>query len=138
MGRRGNGWVHRSPPVTSASPCERSTGWIDQGEIPAFQLGRVIRLPRHELDEYLERSRIQQGDIAGRHRDVDKARWRWGEGQLRRDMRERLDAFVCACQAGGSTCCPLCEEAVEAADVVDHMLEHVDPPRLDAGRRRSS
>ena len=36
---------------------------IDHGDIPAYQFGRVIRLRRQELEEFMERSRIQPGEL---------------------------------------------------------------------------
>lgn len=37
---------------------------VDQGDIPAFKIGRVIRIRRSDLDDFLERSRVQPGDLA--------------------------------------------------------------------------
>ncbi len=37
---------------------------IDQGEIPAYKIGRVFRIRRSDLDDFLERSRVQPGDLA--------------------------------------------------------------------------
>ena len=34
---------------------------IDQGEIPAYQMGRVIRLKQEDLDAFVERARITPG-----------------------------------------------------------------------------
>ena len=36
---------------------------IDHGHIPAYQFGRVIRLRRREVEEFIERSRIQPGEL---------------------------------------------------------------------------
>ena len=37
---------------------------IHHGDIPpAYQFGRVIRLRRQELEEFMERSRIQPGEL---------------------------------------------------------------------------
>ena len=37
---------------------------IDQGEVPAYQIGRVIRLRRADLDAFLECSRVKPRDLA--------------------------------------------------------------------------
>jgi excisionase family DNA binding protein len=37
--------------------------FIDHGEIPAYRLGRVIRLKQGEVDEFVERSRIAPGEL---------------------------------------------------------------------------
>ncbi len=37
---------------------------IDQGEIPAFKIGRVFRMRRSDVDDFLERSRVQLGDLS--------------------------------------------------------------------------
>jgi excisionase family DNA binding protein len=36
---------------------------IDDGDIPAYKLGRVLRVRRADLDAYLERCKIQPGDL---------------------------------------------------------------------------
>lgn len=36
---------------------------IDLGEIPAYRLGRVIRLRWRDLDDFIERSRIEPGEL---------------------------------------------------------------------------
>ncbi len=38
--------------------------FIDQGELPAYRFGRVIRLKATEVDEFIEASRVQPGDLA--------------------------------------------------------------------------
>jgi excisionase family DNA binding protein len=38
--------------------------FIDQGELPAYRLGRVIRLKAAEVVDFIEASRIQPGDLA--------------------------------------------------------------------------
>jgi len=37
---------------------------IDTGEVPAYQIGRLIRLRRADLDTFLERSRVHPGELA--------------------------------------------------------------------------
>jgi excisionase family DNA binding protein len=37
--------------------------FIDQGELPAYRLGRVIRLKLDEVDAFIEGSRIQPGSL---------------------------------------------------------------------------
>lgn len=36
---------------------------IDEGRIPAFKLGRVIRVRRSDLDTFLESTRVQRGEL---------------------------------------------------------------------------
>lgn len=36
---------------------------IDEGGIPAFKLGRVIRVRTSDLEAYLESKRVQPGDL---------------------------------------------------------------------------
>lgn len=37
---------------------------IDEGAIPAFKMGRVIRLKERDLDDFLERNRVQPGSLS--------------------------------------------------------------------------
>jgi len=37
---------------------------LDQGELPAYKLGRVIRLQRVDVEAYLERCRVQPGSLS--------------------------------------------------------------------------
>jgi excisionase family DNA binding protein len=37
--------------------------FIDEGQLPAYRLGRVIRLQLSEVDEFIERCRIQPGSL---------------------------------------------------------------------------
>lgn len=96
---------------------------IDTGEIPAFQLGRVIRCRRHEVDEYLERAKLQPGTITERHRDVGKGAWTWTSTE-EKQMRAGIDAFVSAVAAGEPASCLLCRQVVGQADLAKHMLAH--------------
>ncbi len=36
---------------------------IDDGQITAYKFGRVIRLQRRDVDAFIERSRIQPGEL---------------------------------------------------------------------------
>ena len=36
---------------------------IDEGLLPAYKMGRVIRLKSTDLDAYLEQQRVQPGDL---------------------------------------------------------------------------
>lgn len=36
---------------------------IDEGQLPAYKLGRVIRLQQHEVDAFIEAARITPGDL---------------------------------------------------------------------------
>ena len=37
--------------------------FIDEGLLPAYRFGRVIRLQRRDVDSFIERSRIQPGTL---------------------------------------------------------------------------
>lgn len=37
--------------------------FIDQGELPAYRMGRVIRLKGDEVDAFIEASRIKPGEL---------------------------------------------------------------------------
>jgi excisionase family DNA binding protein len=37
--------------------------FIDEGQVPAYRFGRVIRLKQSEVDEFIERSRIEPGTL---------------------------------------------------------------------------
>lgn len=36
---------------------------IDEGDLPAYKFGRAIRIRRADLDDFLDRSRVQPGDL---------------------------------------------------------------------------
>ena len=36
---------------------------IDEGEVPAYKFGRVIRLQEHEVDDFIAHSRIEPGRL---------------------------------------------------------------------------
>ena len=36
---------------------------IDEGQLPAYRFGRVIRLKRHEVDAFVDRCRITPGSL---------------------------------------------------------------------------
>lgn len=44
--------------------------FIDEGLLPAFRFGRVIRLQRRDVDDFIERSRIQPGSLDHLYPDV--------------------------------------------------------------------
>ena len=37
--------------------------FVDQGELPAYRMGRVIRLQASDVDHFIEGSRIQPGTL---------------------------------------------------------------------------
>jgi excisionase family DNA binding protein len=37
--------------------------FIDEGQLPAYKMGRVIRLQAHEVDAFVERARIVPGTL---------------------------------------------------------------------------
>lgn len=36
---------------------------VDEGRLPAYKIGRVIRIKEDDVDAYLERARIQPGSL---------------------------------------------------------------------------
>ena len=36
---------------------------IDEGQLPAYKIGRVIRLREHEVEEFIAGSRIRPGEL---------------------------------------------------------------------------
>lgn len=38
--------------------------FIDEGQVPAFKFGRVIRLKRDDVDEFIETCRVEPGTMA--------------------------------------------------------------------------
>ena len=37
--------------------------FVDEGELPAYRMGRVFRLQRRDVDDFIERSRIVPGSL---------------------------------------------------------------------------
>jgi excisionase family DNA binding protein len=37
--------------------------FIDEGDLPAYRFGRVIRLKQHDVDAFIERCRIEPGSL---------------------------------------------------------------------------
>jgi excisionase family DNA binding protein len=37
--------------------------FVDEGQLPAYKMGRVFRLKESDVDEFIERSRIQPGTL---------------------------------------------------------------------------
>jgi len=37
--------------------------FVDEGQIPAYKMGRVFRLKRSDVDDFIEQSRIQPGTL---------------------------------------------------------------------------
>lgn len=37
--------------------------FVDEGALPAYKMGRVFRLKRSDVDEYMEASRIEPGSL---------------------------------------------------------------------------
>lgn len=37
---------------------------IDEGHLPAYKFGRVLRLQRHEVDAYIQTARVKPGSLA--------------------------------------------------------------------------
>lgn len=45
---------------------------LDRGEIPAYKIGRVIRIQRADVDAYLERAKVRPGDLSHLYADWDR------------------------------------------------------------------
>lgn len=43
---------------------------IDEGQLPAYKLGRVIRLQRHEVDAFIDTARITPGELGHLYADA--------------------------------------------------------------------
>ncbi len=46
---------------------------IDEGAIPAYKIGRVIRVQKPDLDQFINSSRIQPGTLEHLYPEVQKA-----------------------------------------------------------------
>lgn len=44
--------------------------FIDEGQLPAYRFGRVIRLKEVEVEEFIDRCRIQPGTLDNRYGDA--------------------------------------------------------------------
>jgi len=45
--------------------------FIDEGQITAYRFGRVIRLKRDEVDEFIERSKVEPGSLRHLYPDTE-------------------------------------------------------------------
>ena len=45
--------------------------FIDEGQIPAYRIGRVIRLQRPAVESFIEQSRVQPGTLKHLYPDTD-------------------------------------------------------------------
>ena len=41
---------------------------IDAGELAAYRMGRVIRIRRSDIDDFVQRCRVEPGDLRHLHR----------------------------------------------------------------------
>src|SRR5947209_87450 len=81
--------------------------FIDVGDLPAYRMGRLIRLRRHELEQFIADSKIQPGDIAASRIDFPRGAWT-RTLPAEREMRARLDGFIAGYRSGEPAACPLC------------------------------
>lgn len=47
--------------------------FIDEGQVPAYRFGRVIRLKAHEVDAFIESCRIEPGSLEHLYPDASDA-----------------------------------------------------------------
>lgn len=47
--------------------------FIDEGQVPAYRFGRVIRLKAHEVDAFIEACRIEPGTLEHLYPDTSDA-----------------------------------------------------------------
>ena len=47
--------------------------FIDEGQVPAYRFGRVIRLKAHEVDAFIEACRIEPGSLDHLYPDSGEA-----------------------------------------------------------------
>ncbi|MEZ5374014.1 MAG: helix-turn-helix domain-containing protein [Microthrixaceae bacterium] len=45
--------------------------FIDEGQVPAYRFGRVIRLKQTDVDAFIEHCRIDPGSLGSGHPDSD-------------------------------------------------------------------
>jgi excisionase family DNA binding protein len=57
--------------------------FIDEGQLPAYKMGRVIRLQAHDVDEFIARARIVPGTLE--HLYPDPRGVQSGRGQHHND-----------------------------------------------------
>lgn len=50
---------------------------IDEGQLPAYRFGRVIRLKRHEVDAFVESCRITPGSLEHLYPDATERQERF-------------------------------------------------------------
>ena len=43
---------------------------IDEGQLPAYKLGRVIRLQQHQVDAFIDSARIAPGELGHLYADA--------------------------------------------------------------------
>ena len=70
MGRLGSAMTGSIRWMSTKEACERLGvtlrtlyRFIDQGDLPAYKMGRVIRLKEDEVDAFIEKTRIAPGSL---------------------------------------------------------------------------
>lgn len=58
--------------------------FIDEGQLPAYKMGRVIRLQEHEVEEFIERTRIAPGTLEHLYPEARSGQGRPKDGGARR------------------------------------------------------
>jgi putative molybdopterin biosynthesis protein len=89
---------------------------IDRGDLPAYKMGRVIRLRLDEVNAYAASVQIKPTAIERTAHMYTV--------QAVTESAERLRAFLNACNAGEPAPCLICSVEVSPADLPTHLLEH--------------
>ena len=92
--------------------------FIDLGELPAYKIGRVIRLKACELNAFHHRA-LAEGLLPPPSETMFAPTM-----SAPTDSSMRLHAFLTARNEGRPAPCLICGQLVELADLPAHLLEH--------------
>jgi excisionase family DNA binding protein len=88
--------------------------FIDEGQLPAYKMGRVIRLQARDVDDFIARARIVPGTLE--HLYPDPRGVQAGRGQHHDDDQHHEDEMAASDRSGGG---PVGAEAMDLGDVKD-------------------
>src|SRR4051794_37367442 len=95
--------------------------FIDVGDLPAYKMGRVIRLRRGEVQQFIARAKMQPGDIGAAHKYVEKGAYRRPAADVT-EMQIRLDAFIAGYRDSEPAPCMFCGVLLAPIEVAQHLL----------------